>query len=129
MNLEILHKSRYSGNPTIEDIEKDVSDFLYGCKDITFEDTFSVALNEKELLHVVYQVFNDERDGAGKDSLVIDLSTGDFPSFANAYIRKPNIKLEAENKLDLIERVAWDIKESLDERDSQNCAKNINCAI
>jgi hypothetical protein len=119
-NLEILHKARYSGNPTIEGIESDIKNFLKGCKDIIFEDTFSVAVNLKEVLHLAYQVFNDERDGGGKESLIIDLSRGDgFPPFANVYVRKPNLKLECEHKLDLIEKMARDIQESFEKRDSK----------
>jgi hypothetical protein len=118
MKTEIYHHSRYSDKATIQEIEKGVEKFLGACKDITFEDTFSVSLSRKELLHVVYQVFSDEREGSGPDSLVIDLSSGgDFPSLATVYVRKPVQK--PDYKLELIKRIAVDVKESLKKRDGK----------
>ena len=117
-NLEILHKSRYSSNTTLEEIEIEIEELLDGCTDITFEDTFAVSVDLEEVLHLAFQVFNDGRDGSGEDSLVIDLSSGgDFPPFATVYVREPVQK--PDYKLELIERIAVDVKESFEKRDGK----------
>ena len=117
-NLEILHESRYSSNPTIEEIEIGIEELLDGCTDITFEDTFAVSVDLEEVLHLAFQVFNDERDGGGSDSLVIDLSSGgDFPPFATVYVRKP--VQDPDYRSELIKRIAVDVKESFEKRDGK----------
>ena len=122
--IEIFHQSRYSSEPrkTIEqigeDLENDVEKYLKDCTDITFEDTFSVSVNIREVLYLVCQVFHDPREGSGENSLVINLTSGGgFPSFATVFVRKPDPRKGFNGKLHSIERIAQDIQESFEKRD------------
>ena len=122
--IEIFHQSRYSSEPrkTIEqigeDLENDVEKYLKDCEDITFEDTFSVSVDIREVLYLVCQVFHDPREGSGENSLVINLTSGGgFPSFATVFVRKPDPRKGFNGKLHSIERIAQDIQESFEKRD------------
>ncbi len=122
--IEIFHQSRYSSAPHKsieqigEDLENDVEKYLKDCTDITFEDTFSVSVNIREVLYLVCQVFHDPREGSGDYSLVIHLTSGGgFPSFATVHVRKPDPLKSYNGKLHSIERIAQDIQESFEKRD------------
>ena len=122
--IEIFHQSRYSSEPrkTIEqigeDLENDVEKYLKDCEDITFEDTFSVSVDIREVLYLVCQVFHDPREESGDYSLVINLTSGGgFPSFATVFVRKPDPLKGFNGKLHSIERIAQDIQESFEKRD------------
>ena len=123
--IEIFHKTRYSSEPnkTIEqigeDLENDVEKYLKDCTDITFEDTFSVSVDIREVLYLVCQVFHDPREGSGDDSLVINLTSGGgFPSFATVHVRKPDPLKRSNGKLQSIKRISQDIQGSFEKRDA-----------
>lgn len=100
---------------TNRDMAKRVMDFMGDCKDITFEDRLSCAIDLKELEHLIVQVFDNQHDDTDL-CLWIDLNepttpTLQFPAFATVYVRHPSKFDENQIKLNQVRKNAVKMRE------------------
>jgi len=115
-SIQVFHSSKYgeSSTLTLGCMVYRVLEFMGDCKDITFSDRLSCAIDLKELEHLIVQIFDNQHEDEREMSLYIELNRGvRFPSFATVYVQEPAVVDVNQIKLDAIKANTVKMREGL----------------
>jgi len=111
--LHILNESRYSkpAHREVQSVEQDLIDFLGDCNDMTFEDRLSVSVDKAEVLHLFYQVYENQHDDLGLELWLEKFDGGSHPSFLTIHLHRPSEAEPLQEKLNSVKASAEKMRE------------------